>query len=102
MRLMDSSQEQELRHWAEALSASGDGERRATGRAIVMLLDRIAELERELAARDAGAEVGPSDEEEWEAGEEEQLDEPLSSLEDTRPLSLRDRLRSAAERLTDR
>ena len=47
---MNQSQQSELRSWADALSRA-DGERAAMGRAILMLLDRIEELERELSER---------------------------------------------------
>src|SRR5436305_12373945 len=127
---MDHTQEHELRQWAEALRASADSERRAMGRALSMLLDRIGELEHQLGRRDAvELEPHPLGEEVWadpEMGgvtqpgagvspltfaetEDEALDDELSeapktysSLEDTQPLGLRDRLRAAAERLTDR
>ena len=46
---MDDVQERELRQWGEALAESPDSERRAMGKAIVMLLDQIESLKTSLA-----------------------------------------------------
>ena len=45
---MNVGEQQQLREWADRLCEVEDPERRAMGRAISMLLDRIDELEREL------------------------------------------------------
>ena len=47
---MNTGEQRELRQWADQLCEVDDPERRAMGRAIAMLLDRIDELERELSA----------------------------------------------------
>ena len=51
---MNTGEQRELRQWADQLCEVDDPERRAMGRAIAMLLDRIDELERELSAVPAG------------------------------------------------
>jgi hypothetical protein len=100
---VDGAQRGQLREWGAALVASGDGERRSSGRAILMLLDRIDELERELAREQDRGPIAPS-----------HLDDPLDTdsesdsgdaalpLEDTQPIGLRDRLRLATGRRHDR
>ena len=97
---MNQSQQSELRSWADALSRT-DGERAAMGRAILMLLDRIEELERELSERT----VPVSMEEQFRLAAESadpvefDLDEDdrgnALSGEDPPPISLRDRIRGA-------
>jgi hypothetical protein len=97
---MNQSQQSELRTWADALSRA-DGERAAMGRAILMLLDRIEELERELSERT----VPVSMEEQFRLDDEsdEQVEFNLAeddaedrlSVEDTQPISLRERIRGA-------
>jgi hypothetical protein len=78
--VVDTAQMQELRMWAEAL-AGQTGERRSMGRAMLMLLDRIDELEAQLV-RDVGEPTQSHD-----------MEQELSA-EDTGVMSLRDRLRS--------
>jgi hypothetical protein len=46
---MDERQQQELRDWGERLAAASDGQQRAMGRAILMLLAHIEALQAELA-----------------------------------------------------
>src|SRR4029077_8660412 len=46
---MNTGEQRELRQWADQLCEVDDPERRAMGRAIAMLLDRIDELEAELS-----------------------------------------------------
>jgi hypothetical protein len=80
------------------------------GRAIAMLLDRIDELENELSALPVVAMNGdpePNGEPSWGeqpdvVGPTRSLAEPISVGEDTQQLSLRDRLRHAADNLRDR
>ncbi|MFL6040535.1 MAG: hypothetical protein ACJ740_03915 [Gaiellales bacterium] len=91
---MDSAQRQELRTWAEALAGT-DGERRSMGRAMLMLLDRIDELEAELL-REAQAAVEPGEPTQPHDMEQE-LAEELAA-EDTGLMSLRDRLRAHTHR----
>jgi hypothetical protein len=97
---MEQSQQNELRAWGDALSRT-DGERAAMGRAILMLLDRIEELEHELTHRT----VPVSMEEQFRLDDEvvDQVEIELDeydpddelSVEDTQPISLRDRIRGA-------
>ena len=107
---MNTGEQRELRQWADQLCEVDDPERRAMGRAIAMLLDRIDELERELSAVPEAALNGdpePNGEPSWQeqpdvVGPPRSLAEPISIGEDTQQLSLRDRLRHAADNLRDR
>src|SRR4051794_30034735 len=92
MRDVDAAQTRDLRGWAEALSGSAEQEKRSMGRALVMLLDRIEELEREIPGRPAAAA-------EPIAAPPEPAPELAASVEDTQPIGLRDRLRAQAARL---
>jgi hypothetical protein len=84
-----------LRTWAEALAGT-DGERRSMGRAMLMLLDRIDELEAELL-REAQAAVEPGEPTQPHDMEQELAAEELAA-EDTGLMSLRDRLRAHTRR----
>ena len=103
---MNAGEQRQLRDWADRLCAADDSERRAMGRAIAMLLDRVDELERELSLAAAAPEPEPI----FEPEPELDLDlapfpepyDPLSAGEDTQQLSLRDRLRMATDHLRDR
>ena len=107
---MNTGEQRELRQWADQLCEVDDPERRAMGRAIAMLLDRIEELEKELSAAPVAALNGdsePNGEPSWHeqpdvVGPPRSLAEPISVGEDTQQLSLRDRLRHAADNLRDR
>ena len=107
---MNTGEQRELRQWADQLCEVDDPERRAMGRAIAMLLDRIDELERELSAVPEAALNGEPEsngEPPWQeqpdvVGPPRSLAEPISIGEDTQQLSLRDRLRHAADNLRDR
>ena len=107
---MNTGEQRELRQWADQLCEVDDPERRAMGRAIAMLLDRIDELEKELSAVPQAALNGdpePNGEPSWEeepdvVGPPRSLAEPISVGEDTQQLSLRDRLRHAADNLRER
>ena len=107
---MNTGEQRELRQWADQLCEVDDPERRAMGRAIAMLLDRIDELEQELSAIPQAALNGdpePNGEPSWEeqpdvVGPPRSLAEPISVGEDTQQLSLRDRLRHAADNLRER
>ena len=108
---MNTGEQRELRQWADQLCQVDDPERRAMGRAIAMLLDRIDELEQELSAVPEAALNGqpePNGELSWDeeqpdvVGPTRSLAEPISVGEDTQQLSLRDRLRHAADNLRDR
>lgn len=108
---MERSQQKELRAWGDALSRT-EGERAAMGRAIVMLLDRIEELERDLADRTVPVSMEEQFRIEDESSDqvvfdldEDDVDEVVHayhddhsdelSVEDTQPISLRDRIKSA-------
>jgi hypothetical protein len=107
---MNTGEQRELRQWADQLCEVDDPERRAMGRAIAMLLDRIDELERELSAVPEAVLNGdpePNGERSWQeqpdvVGPPRSLADPISIGEDTQQLSLRDRLRHAADNLRDR
>jgi hypothetical protein len=94
---MNVGEQRELRRWAQQLTGLEDPERRAMGRAIAMLLDRVDELERQLHyARQAPQPLsGP------EPLELDPID-PADVGEDTQQLRLRDRLRLATDHLRDR
>ena len=67
---MNTGEQRELRQWADQLCEVDDPERRAMGRAIAMLLDRIEELEKELSAAAQAALNGdpePNGEPSWHA-----------------------------------
>lgn len=97
---MNQSQQSELRAWADALSRA-DGERAAMGRAILMLLDRIEELERELSERTVPVSMEEQFRLDDESADQVKFDlaeddaEERLSVEDTQPISLRDRIRGA-------
>ena len=89
---MDDVQERELRQWGEALAESSDSERRAMGKAIVMLLDQIESLKTSLAEAQPQPFALP------------EVTVPVSQDavdEDTATINLRDRLRAATNRLRD-
>ncbi|HUZ83399.1 MAG TPA: hypothetical protein VMU66_01795 [Gaiellales bacterium] len=108
---MDAKQEQQIREWAAALGDRDDPERRAMGRAMLMLLDEIAMLRARVARTIEAdrADVDPAaveharTEPEGEAPEPARFDPeptvPLDEGQDTAPMRLRDRIRHAAERL---
>ena len=58
---MNTGEQRELRQWADQLCEVDDPERRAMGRAIAMLLDRIDELEKELSAAPEAALNGDAE-----------------------------------------
>jgi hypothetical protein len=107
---MNTGEQRELRQWADQLCEVDDPERRAMGRAIAMLLDRIDELEAALSAVPQPALNGEPErngEPSWDqqpdvVAPRASLAEPISIGEDTQQLSLRDRLRHAADNLRDR
>ncbi len=90
---MDEQQEQQLREWAAALGDRTDPERRAVGRAMLMMLDEISMLRGRLA-RAIEAER------EFEQLPTEPLLSPSPAEDEQRtaPLRLRDRIRHVAER----
>ena len=72
---MDPDQEGELRTWAAALSEAEEPDRKAMGRAILMLLGQIESLRTELECSPAEA---PSQAEEAVAGAELPPNEPTA------------------------
>src|SRR6476619_6513323 len=109
---MNVGEQQQLREWADRLCEVEDPERRAMGRAISMLLDRIDELERELGQ--AGTpephtapewlELPPESDVVLEPEPEPELErvlveheQPEPAPDDTAQLTLRDRLRQAGD-----
>jgi hypothetical protein len=93
---MDAGERRELRQWSDRLCQLQDPERRAMGRAIAMLLNRIDELEDELALSRP-----PVEEPVLVPAPPPLLDpvDPASAGEDTQQLTLRDRLRLATDHL---
>jgi len=96
---VEREQERELRQWAIALSGAAEPERRAMGRAILMLLDRVDSLQAELRERSSAPEPTPvvpavdgAATREANAGATP-VDDPV--------LGLRDRLRAATHRGRD-
>jgi len=99
---MNVGEQRELRLWAQQLVTVDDPERRAMGRAISMLLDRIDELERQLHFARQAPE--PLSEPAFDDEPPMALDpiDPADVGEDTQQLRLRDRIRIAADHLRDR
>lgn len=85
---MDSRQEQELRTWAKALAGAPQADRKAMGRAILMLLGQIESLRAEL---DRAAEPPPAPAEEPAEARREESTETIA-VYDAAP-GLRGRLR---------
>ena len=100
MQDVEREQERELRQWAIALSGAAEPERRAMGRAILMLLDRVDSLQAELGERSSAPEppnpivpaVDSAATGEVDMGATP-VDEPV--------VGLRDRLRAATHRGRD-
>ena len=84
----------QLRSWAEALEGDEDAERKASGRALLLLIGEVETLRARLAAvieaerAEDGAMAGP------DGGYDEP--EPEPAIEDTAPIRLRDRIKAAA------
>ena len=91
---MDSEQERQLREWARVLGGANEPDRRAMGRAIMMLLDQIEALRAELARRPPASEA----EVVQDAGPAVELPADTMPLGDTIATGFRDRLRAAAHR----
>ena len=96
----EREQERELRRWAVGLVGAREADRRATGKAILMLLERIDELRAELERRPADAAVTePESEPPAEAEPDPAAD--ADSDEDTMVVGLRERLRAVTHRGRD-
>lgn len=93
----EQEQERELRKWAAALAAAREADRRAMGRAILMLLERIDGLRAELARRPP--EPAPVPEPPAPVPEAEAAAIPEAGPdEDTMVVGLRERLRAVTHR----
>ena len=95
---MDDLQEREVRSWAESLCQSPAADQRATGKAMLMLLEQIdslrAELEDQPIVLEGTVIEAPIDGVETDSTPFEE------SIADTATISLRDRLRSRGRRTT--
>jgi hypothetical protein len=93
----EREQERELRRWAAALADAREADRRAMGRAILMLLERVDGLRAELERRPAEPVVAPEapvpEAEAAAAGAPE-----VDPDEDTMVVGLRERLRAVTHR----
>jgi len=94
----ERDQERELRRWAVGLVGAREADRRATGKAILMLLERIDALRAELERRPA--EMALSEAEPLAEAEPEPSAE-MDPDEDTMVVGLRERLRAVTHRSHD-
>jgi hypothetical protein len=94
----EREQERELRRWAVSLAGAGEADRRAMGKAILMLLERIDSLRAELARRPAEAAVVAAEPEPVAEAEPEPFPEDDPDAEDTMVVGLRERLRAVTHR----
>lgn len=97
---MEAEQEHELRQWAVALAGTAEADRRAMGRAILMLLDRIDALRAELERASRAPEPEPV--------EPAMAEQPTGALpaadppgEVTTVAGLRERLGAAVHRIRE-
>ena len=95
----EREQERELRRWAVALAGAREADRRATGKAILMLLERIESLRAELERRPL--EVAVPEAEPEPAAEAEPEPPETDPDEDTMVVGLRERLRAVTHRSHD-
>ena len=95
----EREQERELRRWAVGLAGAREPDRRAPGKAILMLLERIDSLRAELERRPVEVAV-PEAEPEPAAGAEPEPPE-TDPDEDTMVVGLRERLRAVTHRSHD-
>jgi hypothetical protein len=92
---VDHVEEHELRAWADALCASADSERRAMGKAILMLLGQIETLKGELEL----AQRPSHDAAESALAAPDELSHSAADASDgTATIRLRERLRAATHR----
>jgi hypothetical protein len=95
----EREQERELRRWAVGLAGAREPDRRATGKAILMLLERIDSLRAELERRPV--EVAVPEAEPEPAAEAEPEAAETDPDEDTMVVGLRERLRAVTHRSHD-
>ena len=93
----EREQERELRRWAVGLAGAREADRRATGKAILMLLERIDSLRAELERRPAEVAVPEAEPEPVDEAEPEPVAE-ADPDEDTMVVGLRQRLRAVTHR----
>ena len=93
----EREQERELRRWAVGLAGASAADRRAMGKAILMLLERIDSLRAELERRPAEAPVPVAEPEPVAEAEPEPVPE-ADPDEDTMVVGLRERLRAVTHR----
>jgi hypothetical protein len=96
MHSMDDLQEVQLRSWAEALCGAAESDRRAMGKAILMLLEQIDSL-RAALEQPPNPQAPPTDDLPGH-GPSPDPQADLGSVQDAAAISLRDRLRAAAHR----
>ena len=96
----ERDQERELRRWAVGLVGAREADRRATGKAILMLLERIDALRAELERRPAETAVPEAEPEPVAEAEPEPAAE-MDPDEDTMVVGLRERLRAVTHRSRD-
>jgi len=95
----EREQERELRRWAVGLAGADETDRRAMGKAILMLLERIDALRAELERRPV--ETVPAAEPEPLAEAEPEPEPETDPDEDTMVVGLRERLRAVTHRSHD-
>ena len=95
----EREQERELRRWAVGLAGAREPDRRATGKAILMLRERIDSLRAELERRPV--EVAVPEAEPEPAAEAEPEPPETDPDEDTMVVGLRERLRAVTHRSHD-
>jgi hypothetical protein len=93
----EQEQERELRRWAVGLADARDADRRAMGRAILMLLERIDGLRAELDRRPPEPVVAPGPPAPVPGPEAAAVPE-ADPDEDTMVVGLRERLRAVTHR----
>jgi hypothetical protein len=96
----EQEQERELRRWAVSLAGAGEADRRAMGKAILMLLERIDSLRAELERRPVEV-AGPEAEADPVAEAEPEPVAETDPDEDTMVVGLRERLRAVTHRSHD-
>jgi hypothetical protein len=96
----EREQERELRRWAVGLAGADEADRRAMGKAILMLLERIDGLRTELERRPAEPAVPVLEPEPVAEAEPEPASE-TDPDEDTMVVGLRERLRAVTHRSHD-
>jgi hypothetical protein len=95
---VEAEQERELREWAVALGGAAEADRRAMGRAILMLLERIEALRAELERASPEPEPAEPAMTDQPTGELPAADPPVK---DTTVAGLRERLGAAVHRVRD-